>query len=85
MFNMIITVCSQRDLQFGLRFKEFLKDDFQIIVSVWRSFLFLWVLGMGYVISLWHSLSLPYNHFAENHPTKSCPAGLLDNMVLDLF
>ena len=29
------------------------------VVSVWRGFLFLWVLGMGYVISLWHSLSLP--------------------------
>ena len=29
----------------------------------WRGFLFLWVLGMGYVILLWHSLSLPYNYF----------------------
>ena len=27
------------------------------VVSVWRGFLFLWVLGMGYVILLWHSLS----------------------------
>ena len=27
--------------------------------SVWRGFLFLWVLGIGYVILLWHSLSLP--------------------------
>ena len=26
------------------------------VVSVWRGFLFLWVLGMGYVILLWHSL-----------------------------
>ena len=33
------------------------------VVSVWRGFLFLWVLGMGYVILLWHSLSLPYNYF----------------------
>ena len=33
------------------------------MVSVWRGFLFLWVLGMGYVILLWHSLSLPYNYF----------------------
>ena len=32
------------------------------VVSVWRDFLFLWVLGMGYVILLWHSLSLPYNY-----------------------
>ena len=34
-------------------------------VSVWRGFLFLWVLGMGYVILLWHSLSLPYNYFEK--------------------
>ena len=33
------------------------------VVSVWRGFLFFWVLGMGYVILLWHSLSLPYNYF----------------------
>ena len=33
------------------------------VVSVWRGFLFLRVLGMGYVILLWHSLSLPYNYF----------------------
>ena len=33
------------------------------VVSVWRGFLFLWVLGMGYVILLWHSLSLPYTYF----------------------
>ena len=35
------------------------------VVSVWRGFLFLWVLGMGYLISLWHSLSLPYNYFTN--------------------
>ena len=33
------------------------------MVSVWKGFLFHWVLGMGYVILLWHSLSLPYNYF----------------------
>ena len=33
------------------------------VVSVLRGFLFLWVLGMGYVILLWHSLSLPHNYF----------------------
>ena len=33
------------------------------VVSVWRGFLFLWVLGIGYVILLWHTLSLPYNYF----------------------
>ena len=33
------------------------------VVSVWRGFLFLWVLEVGYVILLWHSLSLPYTYF----------------------
>ena len=33
------------------------------VVSVLRGFLFLWVFGMGYVILLWHSLSLPYKHY----------------------
>ena len=37
------------------------------VVSVWRGFLFFWVLGMGYVILLWHSLNLPYNYFAGNN------------------
>ena len=32
------------------------------VVSVWRGLLFLWVLGMGYVILFWHFLSLPYNY-----------------------
>ena len=32
------------------------------VVSFWRGFLFPRVLGMGYVILLWHSLSLPYNY-----------------------
>ena len=36
---------------------------FNCVVSVQRGFLFLLVLGMGYVILLWHSLSLPYNYF----------------------
>ena len=36
------------------------------VVSVWRGFLFLWVLGMGYVILLRHSLSLPYNYLKSN-------------------
>ena len=33
------------------------------VVSVRRGFLFLWMLGMVYVILLWHSQSLPYNYF----------------------
>ena len=40
------------------------------VVSVWRGLLFLWVLGMGYVILLWHSLSLPYNYFAFQNVVK---------------
>ena len=35
------------------------------VVSDWRGFLFLWVLEMGYVLLLWHSLSLAYNYFEE--------------------
>ena len=36
------------------------------VVSVRRGFLSLWVLGMGYVILLWHSLSLPYIYFVTS-------------------
>ena len=50
------------------------------VVSVWRGFLFLWVLGMGCVILLWHSLSLPYNNFIMNHSNH--PGGLKDFSVL---
>ena len=35
------------------------------VVSVWRGFLFLWVFGMGYVILLWHSPSLPLISFDD--------------------
>ena len=35
------------------------------VVSVWRGFHFLWVLGMGYVILLCHSLSLQYNYLIK--------------------
>ena len=40
------------------------------VVFVWRGFLFLWVLGMGYVILSWHSLSLPYNYFGVSRNFK---------------
>ena len=42
------------------------------MVSDWRGFLFVCVLGMGYTILLWHSLILPYNHFEKFcfHNTK---------------
>ena len=32
------------------------------VVSVRRGFLFRWVLVMGFVILLWHYMSLPYNY-----------------------
>ena len=35
------------------------------VVSVRRGSLFLWVLGVGYAISLWHSLSLPYKYLRK--------------------
>ena len=35
------------------------------MVFVLRSFLSLLVLGMGYIILLWHLLSLPYNYFVN--------------------
>ena len=38
------------------------------VVSDRRGFLFLWVLGMGYVILLWQSLSLPYNYLITTSP-----------------
>ena len=44
-----------------LKYKIRLKWLSGYVVSVWRGFLFLWVLGIGYDILLWHSLSLPYN------------------------
>ena len=45
------------------------------VVFVWRGFLFLWVLGMGYVILLWYSLSLPYNY-------STSQGGSTQNMAL---
>ena len=35
------------------------------VVSVQRGFLFLWVLGMGCLILLRHTLSLPYIYFSQ--------------------
>ena len=43
------------------------------VVSVWRGFLFLWVLGMGYVILFWHSLSLQYIYFLTVYRTVFFP------------
>ena len=49
------------------------------VVSVWRGFLFLWVLGMGYVILLWHSLSLPYNYSGCHFKIKILSGNLCDD------
>ena len=56
------------------------------VVFVWRGFLFLWVLGMGYVILLWHSLSLPYNYFRLRYkPGKlNSAADTLSRMPFDV-
>ena len=35
------------------------------VVSVWTLFIFLWVLGMGYLVLLWRSLSIPYNYLTN--------------------
>ena len=43
------------------------------VVSVWRGFLFFWVLGMGNVILFWHYLSLPYNYFLCLLCVTYCP------------
>ena len=42
------------------------------VVSVWKGFLFLLVLGMGCAIILWHSLGLPYIYFTnETKPSTT--------------
>ena len=60
------------------------------VVFVWRGFLFLWVLWMGYVILLWHSLSLPYNYFSTistydfSTLYTTLPHNLIRNQLIDL-
>ena len=55
------------------------------VVTVWRVFCFFWVLGMGYVILLWHSLSLPLiilrpgQHVFSYFWTASCVLPVLSN------
>ena len=59
------------------------------VVSVWRGFLFLWVLGMGYVILMWHSLSLPYIYLKfkrscfvlTSHNTSMCSVMLTPHQL----
>ena len=55
------------------------------VVSVWRGFL--WVLGMGYVSLLWHSLSFPYNYFAEMLSYTICERNIITvaQVVLGYF
>ena len=52
------------------------------VVFVWRGFLFLWVLGMGYVILLWHSLSLPYNNSMDQMKIINCTMGDVSGYIL---
>ena len=47
------------------------------VVFVWRGFLFLWVPGMGYVILLWHSLSLPYKYLESRKNRVKCTVNVL--------
>ena len=49
------------------------------VVFVLRGFLFLYVLGMGYVILLWHSLSLPYNYLVGK--LTGFPIGINDRLM----
>ena len=58
------SITSVREERANLSAIDYLKS---YVVSVRRGFLFLWVLGMGYVILLWHSLSLPYNYLETLH------------------
>ena len=53
------------------------------VVSVWRGFLFLWVLRIGNVIVLWHSLSLPYNYFGVS-PVNYSDSGVVGGLILNL-
>ena len=52
------------------------------VVSVRRGFLFLWVLGIGYVILLWHSLSLPYTYFVGIYKNRLAEAILIDTQTI---
>ena len=63
---LLLFVCMQADHLPRLKKRELiclLLFTCNYVVSVRRGYLFLWVLGLGYVILLWHSLSLPYNSF----------------------
>ena len=54
------------------------------VVFVWRSFLFLWVLGMDYVILLWHSLSLPYNYLMKTLKKRIKNCGKIKGVYLQI-
>ena len=47
-------------------------------------FLFLWVLGVGYVILLWHSLSLPYNYIGNTPVPVHCFSITFTNRILGM-
>ena len=54
------------------------------VVSVWSGFLFLWVLGMGYVILLWHSLNLLLNIWPKVVYIQKFKPDFLRNFGADL-
>ena len=55
--GLITSVGEERELIFLLLF------TCNYVVSVRRGFLFLLVLGIGYIFLVWHFLGLPYNYF----------------------
>ena len=65
-----ITLVGDKELIYLLSF------SCNYVVSVQRGFLFLWVLGMGCVILLWHTLSHPYNYFGFEDRTLVLIASL---------
>ena len=58
------------------------------VVFVWRGFLFLWVLGMGCVILLWHSMSLPYNYSGDSRQSeepKKISVGIFEYILASML
>ena len=53
------------------------------VVSVWRGFLFHWVLWMNYVILLWHPLNLSYNYFSKIVNATFIPFDLFNSHLND--
>ena len=66
-YFVVYVSCSAPNTSFGESKRELiflLSFACTYVVSVWRDFLFLLVLGMGCVILLGHSMGLPYNYLS---------------------